>query len=348
MNPAIDNIDLEISINETIEEFSIVNSLIYELTYKSDFTAKEFFYHHISKLESILYDSRDKNQNYWRIQLQEGIEIYFFEFSINRNVEIPRESLDNEINFLYTIRGSNPLKLNKEDELSNKYVNSHSFPFNFKNNSKNSEVSSYLLINFNIEIFLSYLDNKILSTSYYERLNQSLNNSKESIIIYQKMISEFLITLLEQMQKMPFEKKFRRDFFKLKIIELIWITIFDFLNDTNQLKKQIRLSKRDYEKIQIAKDLLIERMCNPPNLIELSKLIGLNEYKIKVGFKKIYGMPPYSLLQDYKLSFAKKLLLEGDKSVTEVAIAVGYSNFSKFSSAFKKKFGVNPSKIVPI
>ncbi|MCG9873216.1 MAG: helix-turn-helix transcriptional regulator [Leptospiraceae bacterium] len=347
MTQPIDNIDLEIMMNENIDEFNIVNSLIYELSYKNDYSAKDFFYHQISELEKIIYNRNEKVPNFWRIQLQEGIEIYFFEISTDKNITIPREALPNEINFLFTIKGSNVIKLGKNPEINNKLINTYFFPYNFINQSQKSDKSSYLLINFNIDSFLSFLDGNVLHPEYFQKVKDTLNDSTNTIYISQNFISDFLKTFLEQIQRMPFEKRYRRESLKLKMIELIWISIFDYLNQTNQIKKQVRLSKKDYEKIQMAKELLIKNMINPPSLIELSKMVNLNEYKIKVGFKKVYGMPPYSMLQDVKLNFAKKLLLQGDKTVTEVAISVGYTNFSKFSSAFKKKFGLNPSKVIP-
>jgi AraC-like DNA-binding protein len=40
---------------------------------------------------------------------------------------------------------------------------------------------------------------------------------------------------------------------------------------------------------------------------------------------------------------ARQLLEERKFNVTEVACTVGYANPSHFASAFKRKFGVNPS-----
>ncbi|GIP33630.1 hypothetical protein J2TS4_28400 [Paenibacillus sp. J2TS4] len=45
------------------------------------------------------------------------------------------------------------------------------------------------------------------------------------------------------------------------------------------------LSSIERQKIQRARDIMLERMANPPSLIELSRMIGLNDNKLKIGFK---------------------------------------------------------------
>ena len=58
----------------------------------------------------------------------------------------------------------------------------------------------------------------------------------------------------------------------------------------------------------------------------------------------LYGDSVFGFLLDYKLDFARKLLLSKSYSVGEVAAKVGYSTSSHFIAAFKKKFGVTPKK----
>ncbi|MBG9829358.1 helix-turn-helix domain-containing protein, partial [Bacillus wiedmannii] len=42
------------------------------------------------------------------------------------------------------------------------------------------------------------------------------------------------------------------------------------------------------------------------------------------------------------------LLRSGNSNVTETAFAVGYNNVSHFSELFRKKYGMNPSKLLRI
>ena len=99
-------------------------------------------------------------------------------------------------------------------------------------------------------------------------------------------------------------------------------------------------------KIRNAKEIIINKMADPPTLQELANEIGLNIKKLKEGFKQIYGDTVYSFLFDYKMEHARKLLESNQYNVNEVGIQVGYSTASHFIAAFKKKFGTTPKQYV--
>lgn len=102
--------------------------------------------------------------------------------------------------------------------------------------------------------------------------------------------------------------------------------------------------EQNVERIRLAKKILIQRMSNPPTLKELSREIGLNEYKLKEGFKNIYGKTVFQYLNDYRLDVARHLLDSSSMKVNDAAYQIGYTNPSHFIAAFKKKFGVTPKK----
>lgn len=102
--------------------------------------------------------------------------------------------------------------------------------------------------------------------------------------------------------------------------------------------------EENVERIRMAKKLLIERMTSPPSLKELAREIGLNEYRLKEGFKNIYGKTVFQFLNDYRLDMARQMLDKGNVKVNDAAYHIGYTNPSHFIAAFKKKFGVTPKK----
>lgn len=102
--------------------------------------------------------------------------------------------------------------------------------------------------------------------------------------------------------------------------------------------------EKNVEKIRLAKKILVQRSADPPTLAELAQEIGLNDYRLKEGFKNIYGKTVFQFLNDYRLDTARHLLDDGELKVNEVAYQIGYSNPSHFIAAFRKKFGVTPKK----
>ncbi|MBK9272726.1 MAG: helix-turn-helix transcriptional regulator [Saprospiraceae bacterium] len=108
-----------------------------------------------------------------------------------------------------------------------------------------------------------------------------------------------------------------------------------FLNDEQMVRK-----------LKQVKETLIASYQSAPTLTELARQTGLNENQLKVGFREIYGMPPYQYLLNHRLDIARNMLLSGKHQVNEVADHIGYQNVSHFISAFKKKFGLTPKKMM--
>jgi AraC-like DNA-binding protein len=99
-------------------------------------------------------------------------------------------------------------------------------------------------------------------------------------------------------------------------------------------------------KVHKAKELLLQNMLEPPTIKELSMNVGLNEYQLKGGFKRLYGSPIFQFLNDHRLSHAQQLLLSGRYKVNEVAWEIGYTNPSHFIAAYKRKYKITPKKFL--
>jgi len=103
-------------------------------------------------------------------------------------------------------------------------------------------------------------------------------------------------------------------------------------------------SDHDRDCIYHAREYLLEHAQNPPSLTELAKISGINEFKLKQGFKEVFDNTVFGYLSDYRLGQARDLLLE-KKAIKDVADELGYSSVQHFSTAFRKKYGVTPGKL---
>ncbi len=129
---------------------------------------------------------------------------------------------------------------------------------------------------------------------------------------------------------------------KGKVFELLSL-YFNLTNDEDE-KCPFLEDEDNVLKIKKAKEIIIDRMAEPPSLNELANEIGLTLKKLKDGFKQIYGETVFNFLIDYKLDFARKLLESKKYNVSEISQQIGYSTSSHFIAAFKKKFGTTPKK----
>jgi AraC-like DNA-binding protein len=89
-------------------------------------------------------------------------------------------------------------------------------------------------------------------------------------------------------------------------------------------------------------DLHYDQSCS---ILELSRKVGINQMKLKTGFKELFQTTVFGYLSDLRMEEAKRLLLDEHLSVAEVADKVGYKHPHHFTVAFKKKFGLTPSHL---
>lgn len=109
----------------------------------------------------------------------------------------------------------------------------------------------------------------------------------------------------------------------------------------------VPLSRGDIDRVMQVEAVLTRDIFEPaPTIHQLARMVSISESKLKKDFKLIYGVPVYEYFQKVRMQAAKDKLLSGDHSVKEVAMELGYSNLSNFSIAFKKEFGLLPSKLL--
>jgi transcriptional regulator GlxA family with amidase domain len=74
----------------------------------------------------------------------------------------------------------------------------------------------------------------------------------------------------------------------------------------------------------------------------LAGRLGLSTRRLEHLFGGAFGMPPKRYYDLIRLHRARKLLVETDLPVTEVALRCGYLSPTQFSARFRKRFGVSP------
>lgn len=103
-----------------------------------------------------------------------------------------------------------------------------------------------------------------------------------------------------------------------------------------------QIGMRERKQLLAARERLLRDLSNPPTIEHLARETGLNQLKLKRGFKSMFGSSVYALFQRERMQQAQDLLVQ--YSVTETASMLGYSNLSHFSTAFRKQFGLLPSQ----
>jgi AraC-like DNA-binding protein len=146
--------------------------------------------------------------------------------------------------------------------------------------------------------------------------------------------------IIEQILRCRYNKDIRRLYIESKAYELLAYCMDALQNELRS--NAFSLSKTDIENLKTAREIVDNHISNPITLAKLSRMVYLNEYKLKTGFKALFGKPVYTYLLDKRLEYARLLLEKRTFHVYEVAEMTGYSDSSSFSKAFFKRYGYRP------
>ena len=106
--------------------------------------------------------------------------------------------------------------------------------------------------------------------------------------------------------------------------------------------RYVKLTASDANAIQKAYDILTKEACNPPTIKSLSKMVFLNEQKLKAGFSAKYHMSISQYTNSIRMTMAENLLSTTELSIDEISKMVGYNYSGNFVKMFKKIHGKTP------
>jgi len=168
---------------------------------------------------------------------------------------------------------------------------------------------------------------------------------KDSPSLFHRPVGKITLpmqTALQQMLNVPYQGMIQKMYLEGKVLELLALQFAQLIDGEGDKQPLINLKAGDVEKIYHARDILTKNYDHPLSLIDLAKKVGINDNKLKYGFREVFGTTVFGYLRDYRLEIARKLLQEQKQNVRTVVNTVGYANQSHFAAAFKRKFGITP------
>jgi len=116
--------------------------------------------------------------------------------------------------------------------------------------------------------------------------------------------------------------------------------------DTNRLSSKKKSTRKEiYQRILFVKDFIDSNYSNNLRLKDLATIGLLSENHLLRNFNQIFDTTPFQYISQKRIQEAKRQILESDKPIKDIALDVGYSSFSNFSSYFKTIVGKSPSAI---
>lgn len=149
--------------------------------------------------------------------------------------------------------------------------------------------------------------------------------------------------LINSIQRCTRTGLLKRLFLEAKVLELLMLQVEQA--ELPLLDRPEKVSRTEVDAINDAKTIIEKSIDDPPSIRELARLVGLNEFSLKKGFRDTFQTTIYGYVNELKMEQARQLILEGDKTIHEIASLTGYKNPQHFTVAFKKYFGYLPSKL---
>lgn len=124
--------------------------------------------------------------------------------------------------------------------------------------------------------------------------------------------------------------------------EMITPTVETSESRTGSRRRDPSRARRRY--VDDAKILLQQRFRERLRLEDVARALHVSTFHLCRLFKEETGTPIHRYLNQLRLRHALRELVQGETELAELAMAVGFSCQSHFTTAFRKEFGVSPGE----
>jgi AraC-like DNA-binding protein len=281
-----------------------------------------------------------KTQNWWF----DGIRIGYTDMRFKEDQEFEWKGDLDVVTLIFNLRGriSSDVSIYGNDTVLGNYQHNVVYDANSKGKIRNHDLC---IVNFMVQYTVSaFLKATAGATGMLKQFADKVSNGESGSLSGSNLyLDGRMLSVIDAIINCNCSHEVKKMFFYAKCLELLALQT-DACN--NLLAASTAYIKTDYDKERIlfAREYLLQHMECPLTIPELSRLAGINEFKLKKGFKEMFGNTVFGYLSDARLEIAKNELLEKKKTIGEIALELGYSSTQHFSNAFRKKFCFPPGK----
>lgn len=177
---------------------------------------------------------------------------------------------------------------------------------------------------------------------FFPELEQLKENKSPAFLHRGLWMDSNLQHLVSQILNCPYEPALRDFLFRERAGDMLCAMLLGAGREPVRLKN---LSYSDVEKIHYAHKLILEDVKSHYNISELSRKVELNEFKVKEGFRRVFGKGPFALLKDARMKVAHDLLITTNRPEKDIMTEAGYTSLTAFVKAFRTVYGFPPSHL---
>lgn len=314
--------------------------IVFESHLPSDFKAE----HGVEEKQTLL-DHQIGNADFNEIWF-EGVHISHGRMRLNQNVELFAENDTPVIEMHFSLAGRSKARLlnsNQSVSFNDKQHNIYYMPsFEGTMSAEKHKDANHV---FEVHFTEKYFKRLNSGNATLERFSELVDKQQASSMHNHNMdITASMAMIIAEMSNCNKQGALKRLFLEGKTLELLMLQVEQF-ESSGSFRPKSGIQPQDVDKLHHARYLLEQHIDDPCSLSDLARRVQLNDFKLKKGFKEIFGTTVFGYLRDIRMQQARKMLVDTSKSINEIAGYCGYEYVQHFSSAFKKKFGLSPSKL---
>ncbi|MFB9053579.1 AraC family transcriptional regulator [Formosa undariae] len=181
------------------------------------------------------------------------------------------------------------------------------------------------------------LNEKTLSRKIFKPIKDMFNRSKHGILFSR----ETTVNIMPRLMTLP------------KIIGIrYYLEFISILDELAKSEEQRLLSNsctehidfHNSDKIKKVYEYIQQNFSRTITLAEISELVNMSPVSFNRFIKKRTGKTFISYINDTRISFASRWLLETDQSIGEISFKCGFNNIANFNRLFKKAKKCTPKE----
>ncbi|MEO0969356.1 MAG: hypothetical protein AAFX80_13765, partial [Cyanobacteria bacterium J06639_18] len=230
-----------------------------------------------------------------RVQLRPGLELMIIQdFKVADSVVLETEYNESKDNFgiSFYLTGSSVAKLSNVEEEFNFLSGQGSLGFFLEHQAAMKypigQRITVVSLMFQPREFNTFIDTQLMCLP--SQLKQIANGKYDSsFYMHNFQMNSVMKMATQQIINCPYQGLIRKLYLESKGIELLAYYAELLSQQAVSSQQIINLKSDEVNRIYHAKEILFKNFQNPPSLINLAKLVGLNDYKLKIGFRQCFG-----------------------------------------------------------
>ncbi len=195
----------------------------------------------------------------------------------------------------------------------------------------------------NIKMVNYTLDSQLMTSlaKQYPSTVTQFDSSKSKDCLIPLKITPTIKENLSQIYQCDLPQTSAKVLIQAKMLELI-TQLFALHHEREQ--EFVDIKGQDLQSVYMAGKWLKDNLHTPTSIIELARIVGINDNKLKKLFRRVYSQTISQYLNNERMKLASTLLIETELGISDIAIQVGIKHKGHFAKNFKIANGVTPSE----